>query len=398
MNELTPASSTGSGTAKPAPERRVRHGLIEDWRDALGILSLLLMAAFSGALIARYWPDGDDSTSHIASDLGARMAAIEERLSQGKSSPEITALKERIAKLETRLRNAEIAMAGGAVGGDVAALGAAQLGQPAGPTLGTALSQLGTGSDAMRKLVNDIATRLTALEGKTATTPAELQAAKKTIGGLTTGFADLTAKIDTLGTRLVRIENSDVIALARRAALATAVANLVRASQGSSPFKIEYEAVASLLPSDAFLSAIAPVAARGLPTTGALIATFGNAADAAVDAERAAQAKDWSTRLATNFASLVSARATGETAGDSTEARVARAELRLKAGDLPAAVKELSSITGAARTPLKAWLADAAARVTLETMLATLNTRVVAALADPIGTNAADPVPQLPKP
>ncbi len=63
----------------------------EDWRDALGILFLLLVAAFSGALIARYWPDGDEDTSHIASDLGTRVAAIEQRLSKSKAAPDVAA-------------------------------------------------------------------------------------------------------------------------------------------------------------------------------------------------------------------------------------------------------------------------------------------------------------------
>ena len=37
-------------TDQTKPDRRVRHGLIEDWRDGVGILLLLLVAAFLAAL------------------------------------------------------------------------------------------------------------------------------------------------------------------------------------------------------------------------------------------------------------------------------------------------------------------------------------------------------------
>ena len=374
MNELATANLSGSSGSKPAPERRVRHGLIEDWRDALGILVLLLVAAFSGALIARYWPGGDEDATRQAGDLGARMTSIEERLSAGRATPEILALKTRVAKLETRLRNTELAMSAGDFAGNLAAAGT-----PA------------PGPDAARKLLDDMATRLGSLEGKSATA-ADLQAAKDALAALTT-------RIETLGQRLARVENSDLLTLAHRASLATAVANLTRASQGSSPFKTEYDAVAALYPGDVAVDEIAPIAARGIPTVGTLIATFGNAADDAMDAERVAAGKDTWTRLSANFMSLISSRAVGETAGTSTESRLARAELRLKAGDLNAAVKELSAIKGAARAPLTPWLSQAKARVKLEATLAALNTRAAAALAGPISTDdPSNPIPQMPAP
>jgi hypothetical protein len=267
MNDLTTATSSGTGGSKAAPERRVRHGLIEDWRDALGILMLLLVAAFSGALIARYWPGGDDDATRQAGDLSERMTSIEERLSAGRTSPEILALKARVAKLEARQSKAE-------------------------PTASTGTAAVSP----------DIAARLTALEARTATTPEDIKAA-----------GDEIAALDK---RVTRVENSDLLTLAHRAALATAVANLTRASQGSSPFKVEYDAVAAMYPGDAALTGIAPIAARGIPTAGTLIATFGNAADDAMDAERIAGAKDWSAKLWANFASLISSRAIGEEAGN----------------------------------------------------------------------------------
>lgn len=348
MTVLGTASISGSG-AKAATERRVRHGLIEDWRDALGILVLLLVAAFSAALITLYWPGGNDDATRLAGDLNERMSSIEDRLSAGRTTPEILALKSRVAKLEARLSSAT----------------------PASPADGVALAP-----GEAKKVLDDLTARLAALETKTATAPADIKAAQTEIG--------------ELGKRMTRVENSDLLTLAHRAALATAVANLTRASQGSSPFKVEYDAVAGMYPGDKSVQEIGPIAARGIPTAGTLIATFGNAADDAMDAERMANAKTSSEKLWANFSSLISSRAIGEVAGNTTEARLARAQLRMKAGgDLRAAVTELQAIKGAARAPLSPWLADAAARVKLEATLGTLNTRAAAALAGPVAAEAS---------
>ena len=149
-------------------------------------------------------------------------------------------------------------------------------------------------------------------------------------------------------------------------------------------------------PVEAWLDAIAPLAAKGLRTTGTLIAIFGNTSDAALDAERVARADGWWERLWAGFMGLISTRSTGEVKGASTEARLARAGERMKAGDLAAAVKELRSISGAAREPLREWLAEADARVKLEATLAEVNTSAIQSLMAPGA--GSEPVPQLPEP
>lgn len=380
MNEVTPALPA-NGSAK-SPERRVRHGLIEDWRDAIGILLLLLVAAFFGAVIARFWPESDDT--HAVTELTARLTAIE--ATQSKPASDVAALKDRMSKLEQRLSTTEAALASGALPGNLAAAGIAA-GAGIGPTPGSAIAPTAV---AEHKLIEDLATRLAAIETKAP----DIQATKDGLATLTTGVTELTTRIDTFGERIAKIESSDLIVLARRASMATAVANLMRAAQGSSPFKTEYEAVAAVS-SDAALSEIKPYVG-GLPTTGTLIAMFGKASDAALDAEQLANSGGsmWSGLWA-NFMATISARPTGEVAGNSSAERIARAEVRMKAGDLAAAVKELGAIRGAAREPLQPWLAQASARVKLETALAKLNNEAVAALS---GTASSDPVPQLPTP
>ena len=374
MSDATPALPSPKSA-----ERRVRQGLIEDWRDAVGILVLLLVAAFFGALIARFWPVADDATP---ADLEARIGAIESRVGPAKSGAELAALRDRVTKLERRIATTEASVAAGiATSAGVAAI--------------TGVAPVAGGTGAPEKLVADLTARLTALETKTATAPEDIQAAKDGIAQLTTGVGELTARIDTFAERVGKLESSDLLMLARRASLATAIANLARAAQGSSPFKTEFDAVAAMLPDDPALAEIAPLTG-GLPTTGTLIATFGKASDAALDAETLAKSGGgmWSGLWA-NFMATISARPIGEVRGQSTAGRIARAEVRMKAGDLAAAVKELSAVIGPARPPLQPWLSQAASRVKLEAALAKLNTEAVAALASP---TSDEPVPQMPTP
>ncbi|MBI1213534.1 MAG: hypothetical protein GC190_18900 [Alphaproteobacteria bacterium] len=393
---------TDAGDKAPAKsERRVRHGMIEDWRDALGILLMLFIAAVSGALIARFWPEPD--TSQPVTDLTERLAALETRFSAVTSAtePDITSLKSRVAALETRLKAAEAAL--GTTVGTAATNGAST--SPASPTdvvAGTAGAS-STQIAETTKTIEQINVRLAALEGdkdalKTLGTRVDDVSTKvQTQGDQLTALATLKTNLDALDTRLSHIEQSDLMTMARRAALSAAIANLMRATQGSGPFTAEYEAVAAMMPGDdpALVDA-KKYAASGLPTVGMLALTFEKSANAALDAERSASGADWLTRLWANMTALVTVRPVGEVPGDSTDSRIARAELRLKAGDLPAAVAELQPITGAARTALDSWYTQAEARVKLEKALADLNTHSVEALAQPPASS--EPVPQLPVP
>jgi hypothetical protein len=346
-------STTDFRPALPKPDRPARHGLIEDWRDALWILLLLVVAAFSGALITRFWPaSGDDDPTSMV-EVSGRIAALEASLPKD-GRRELTTLKDRVAKIETRQKSID----------KLLAFADAPINAGVGPGIQDAAPP------DLRKELAGLTARLAAAEAKTET-------------------------LATLDTRLAKLEGSDLLDLARRAALATAVANMMRASQGSSPFKTEFGVVAAMMPDDKRLADIAPLAETGLPTIGTMIGTFGNIADAARDAEQAAKGDTMWERFWASFTSLVSVRSVGETEGHSTDARLARAEVRLNAGDLPGAVKQLTPIGGVARDTLAPWLAQAKARVALEASLADLNARAIAALTNDRGD---EPVPQLPPP
>ena len=387
MNQ-PPVPAQNLDPAKTTGDRRARHGLIEDWRDAVGILLLLLVAAIAGASVARLWPASDEDNPDSNTELSGRLASLESKLAHGSGS-DATALKDRVAKLEARLSGVEQSFA--VLGGAAPVTGTA-----AGPAPGLALAPFTNPLLETAKRVDDIGTRLAALETKTATAPDDIKAAKTALDELSGTTTTLSGKVDSVSGRLEKLESSDLLTLARRASLATAIANLTRAAQGSSPFKTEYDVVSALMPGETRLQDLQPYATAGLPTVGTLISSFGSSADAAMDAENQSRGNTWWTRMWANFSSLVSWRSTNEQAGGSTESRLARAGIRLKAGDLEATVRELSAIKGAAAKPISPWLAKASARVKVEATLAALNSQAIEAITGP--TDSSEPIPQLPTP
>ena len=369
MNQLQ--LPPGTDATMPRTERRQRHGLIEDWRDALGIVLLLFVAAFLGAVLSRFWPETEVRGETEFADMETRLSAIEGKLANLSQSRDMTAARTRIDTLEKRLSTVEASFA--ALGEPASADKTAPALQ--GPQATAAATLLATA-----KRVEAMAQRLTELETRTASLPEDLAKTKATLETLAAGSTGVQTSLNELSTRMSKLEASDILDLARRASVASAVANLTRAAQGSSPFRTEYDVVAGLLPGNNNLLKIQRHAATGLPTTGTLISTFGNTATAALAAERNGKGSDGMSRLWSNVSGLVTWRSTSETAGSSTESRLARAEIRLKAGDLAAAVKELSAIRGSAARALSTWLQKAQARVSVEATLAELNTQAIDAI------------------
>lgn len=386
MNQPQLPASTPVPPRAPG-ERKVRHGLIEDWRDALGILLLLFVAAVLGAILSQFWLHGEVGATTEGAEVDTRLTTIEGRITRLAQSRETTQLAEQVGKLESRIAAMETAFA---------ALGVPTVTASTDPKATPAPSPLsGTILETAKRLEN-ISARVVELETRTTGVPEAMTATKTSLEALTGTTTAVATRMDDVSTRLEKLESSDLLDLARRASLASAIANLTRAAQGSSPFRTEYDVVAALLPANQSLRDVALHAATGLPTTGTLITTFGNMADGALDAESRQQGQGGFSQLWANFTSMVSWRSTAETEGSSTESRLARAEIRLKAGDLTAAVRELSAIKGAARKPLSPWLKQAAARVKVEAALAQLNSSAIEAITGP--KPDGEPVPQLPPP
>ena len=199
----------------------------------------------------------------------------------------------------------------------------------------------------------------------------------------------LSGALDTLQPRVAEME-ARVAALeakkedpdaAARAALGLALANLARAAETASPFRSELDAVASFLPNEPGLAALAGPSATGVATKASLKERFPALVQSVLDAERRAGASGLWARFVANARSLVTVRRTGEIAGEDTEAVIARMEERLRADDLAAAVDEGAKLKGAAAEAAAPWLAEARARVETEGLLRELSAHVAARLS-----------------
>lgn len=143
----------------------------------------------------------------------------------------------------------------------------------------------------------------------------------------------------------------------------------------------------------AALAELQPVADRAVPTMGALIDRFPAVATAALRAahreNRPASSNAngrfaaWWDDIVRRLSASVTVRRVGEIAGDSPEARVARAEQRLAGHDLAGAVDALSGLTGAPAKTVASWLDDARARLTMDKAIGDLSSAAIATAGPP---------------
>jgi hypothetical protein len=101
-----------------------------------------------------------------------------------------------------------------------------------------------------------------------------------------------------------------------------------------------------------------------------LAARFDGVAEAIVRAERVPPGAGWWERLWARISSLVTVRRSGADAeGPSADAVAARAEAKVKTGDLAGAVAELDALTGAPAEAARPWLDQAKARLAADAAL-----------------------------
>jgi hypothetical protein len=184
---------------------------------------------------------------------------------------------------------------------------------------------------------------------------------------------------------------------ARKVALVMALDQLDEAAEHSGSFATELKAVQDLVGQDAAVAgdpAFAVLQGRGkdgVPTLPALQADFAKIAGNIVSAGDEPLDSDWASRTLARLASIVTIRRTGEVTGKTPEAIVARAELRLAAGDLAAAVREVEQLTGPAAATAADWLAGARADLAVAQAVETLRARILAGIG--AGAGKAKPSP-----
>lgn len=396
-------------------------------RARLALVGLLVVIALSGGTYGWWRWSGDTAqpfgflTTKVAKDRlsqAAKPAPAPAKITPvqatpkaaptriGKTQPAASAEIRRIlAKLETGLAAARTRA--GALDKRLAALETARAN---GATPGD--GALAARVVALEKKLaedGDLAARVAALEKTpTAAAPADdalvarVAALEKTRGQAAPSVDALKARLAALEKKLTRAAPLDSALAARVAALektrprrgapsvtlVLALGQLRAALRGSGPFAGEMTALLAIAgKTSKVATALAPIAGRaatGIATPAALRTRFAAVADAAVRASRLPANPSWVDRAAHRVGALVTVRRIGaQVTGTSVEARVARAEARLAAGDLAGAVAALNRVTGAAGVALTGWLTDARARLAAEHALAAAQTLAIAGLAPP---------------
>jgi hypothetical protein len=194
---------------------------------------------------------------------------------------------------------------------------------------------------------------------------------------------DIVAVLDK---RVGAIEQkpAPVAGTTRGNALVLAVGQLREAARGTAPFAVAFEAVEALAETDEALagplSALKSHAKTGVPDLIALRLHFNRIAGRIAHESFVPKGEGWVDRTLGKVYRIFSFRRTGPAAasGDDENARVARAELRLAAGDLATAATILEGLKDPALSYAGPWLKEARARLVVDASIKTLFTEALA--------------------
>ena len=374
------APKTISATKAPAEHPRPASG----FGSVLGLLASMAAAAVVAAVVATALraPEGEGpSPAPVATALLARVSGLETRLDDLAralaAGPGLDAgLAGRLAAIGTRLDRAE---------SDLKRLDT---------TASNAVAAEPTPEMAgLPARLDEFERRLAETMSAPATAADTLAALKVENERLRTEMAALTGELMLLRGQVTDLQGQS----ASRAALVLAVGQLRSALNGDGPFTGEIAALRALAGDDTTLLAavagVAPWAETGAPTLARLQAEFPALADAALAPSEGAGS--WSERLLARLGKVVRVRRVGaDVEGSDLEARLARAEALLTAGDLAAAVAELVAELAATEPPapaLDAWLNGARGRLAAEAALSQLAATAATMLGAPVDAPANTP-------
>ena len=378
----TPSGTTGSAGYSRADSEPARPTIaptpsyIDEPRSGSGFataLSVVALLVGAAALSAPWWgpalPGWPSPAAPAAAPSPAAAPADPALRAQ------IQQIVDRVGKLEQRP-----AAAPGNGGNGEAAAGLAALAQridaleqrpaAAAPDTGVA--------DAQKALAD----RLAALEQKVSAAAGNAQAAQ-----------ELRGEVDSLKQQVTSVNQ----AVTQRQDAATAAQALVLAAgqlraslSGGQPFQQDLQAVRALNIADAGvtqpLDAVAPYAAKGIPTRAQLTDRFEPLAGEIVRADIRGEGNGWIDSAVGKLSTLVTVRREGGgVVGTTSDAVVARAEAALSEGNLAKAVEELSTLQGPAAQTAGPWLADAKARLAADQAARQLNDRAIALMTTAAG-------------
>ncbi|WP_434616956.1 mitofilin family membrane protein [Azospirillum sp. B2RO_4] len=356
--DAEPARPTIAPTPSYIDEPRSGGG----FATALSVVALLVGAA---ALSEPWWgpalPGWPSTSASSTASTGATAPADPALKAQ------IQQIADRVGKLEQRP-----AAANGGNGADLSAL----------TQRIDALEKRPAASTDAGDARKELADRIAALEQKVSAVSGNSQAAQ-----------ELRSEVDQLKQQVTSVnkavsERQDAASTAQ--ALVLAAGQLRASLSGGQPFQQDLQAVRALNISDAGvtqpLDAVAPYAAKGIPTRAQLTDRFQPLAGEIVRADIRGEGNSWIDTAVGKLSTLVTVRQEGGgVVGTTATAIVARAEAALNEGNLAKAVEELSALQGPAAQAAAPWLADAKARLAADQAARQLNDRAIALMTTAAG-------------
>lgn len=378
----TPSGTTGSagyGRAESEPSRPTiapTPSYIDEPRSGSGFataLSVVALLVGAAALSAPWWGPALPGWPSPAAPAPAQSSAAAP--ADPALRAQIQQLVDRVGKLEQRPAAAPANGGNGDAAAGIAALTQridALEQRPAAPAADSGVA------DAQKALAD----RIASLEQKVTAAAGNAQAAQ-----------ELRGEVDSLKQQVTSVNQS----VAQRQDAATAAQALVLAAgqlrsslSGGQPFQQDLQAVRALNIADAGvtqpLDAVAPYAAKGIPTRAQLTDRFEPLAGEIVRADIRGEGNSWIDSAVGKLSTLVTVRREGGgVVGTTADAVVARAEAALNAGNLAKAVEELSTLQGPAAQTAGPWLTDAKARLAADQAARQLNDRAIALMTTAAG-------------
>ena len=373
-----------SGPQAPGPEENppVRSGA---GGGGVAILALVIAVGVGGWV---WWstmgPGASGGDNARLSALEGRIARLSEASAGGTESPALEALARDVAALRDRLSDAtppdvEAVLAPMRAEIDTLRAALATRGAEGGaavdPEIPARLDALET---EIQNAVQLAATNMQALSGS-------FVAFENRLKALADAQAEARALIETRIAALEAGRSAEEVAVSRASALALAAGQIRTALERGAPYAEPLAILDSLRDGDVELDAavarLRATAETGAATGAALELSFGALVPDLLAASRSGASDDLVDRLTDRINDIISIRRTGaDVAGDSVEARIARAELLLAGRDVAGAVAELDGVSGAAGDLLAPWMARARGHLDARAALSEIEAQAIARL------------------
>jgi hypothetical protein len=304
-------------------------------------------------------PSDDDAA---LGELKTRIDALENR--KPETPPELSQLTDRVAQLEATLKSmADAAREGGSPADSAVIV----------QQIGEAEQRLQAKIDktlADEKEAN--AAKFEAMQSAVAELKAKFAALAEAELGISDG-GDVQPELQAFGERLAKLEArfpklAEAVAQGnaetRSATVAIAFANLQAAVDDGRPFAAELDTISTISSEVGDFGALPAYAEKGIPTFTQLTQSFATTKDAALAISAPAAQGSIIDSLMASAESLVKIRRVDEAAaGDSPSAVLARAEAKLRAGNLAETVREVETLKDTPRTAFSGWVEQARARL-----------------------------------